>query len=192
MASVDYYNTTSPASVGPQTYTFTPGALESARWDKNDINWRTKWLTTNQIKGWSNVANEGIYGNGGINEIMAGGSQEQALSRAKALKNYYLANYSKRLGMRAGGQASNDFMNQYVAPLAMKNLEKYQELIRENLKSRGYGMEQIDNIMQMIMSGGQSTIAKEKSGTGWTDWLNAGANAVPAAIDLVTKIASFL
>ncbi len=176
--ATNYNANSSAGQPGFTAYNFAPGALENARWDKNDINWRNKWLTTNQLKGWSSVANEGLYGQSGINEIMAGGNQEQALTRAKALKNYYLTNYSKRLGMRAGGQASNDYMNQYVAPLMLENLKKRQALIEENLKSRGYGMEQIDKIMQMIMSGGRGTIQDTSGGGGWTDWIAPIASLV--------------
>jgi len=186
--TTDYYHMTPSTGVGPETYTFGQGALESARWDKNDINWRNKWLTTQQLKGWGNVANEGLYGQSGINEILAGGNQEEALTRAKSLKNYYLQNYSKRLGMRAGGQASNDYMNQYVAPLMLENLKKRQELIKENLKSRGYGMEQIDKIMQMIMSGGQGTIKSEDSGGGWTDWIAPVAEIASSAATIIPML----
>jgi hypothetical protein len=56
-------------------------------------------------------------------------------------------------------------------------------------------MEQIDKIMQMIMGGGQGTIADTDSGGGWTDWIAPVTqiiSTIKPAIEGVKAIGSVL
>jgi hypothetical protein len=49
-------------------------------------------------------------------------------------------------------------------------------------------MEQIDKIMQMIMSGGQGTIKSEDSGGGWTDWIAPVAEIASSAATIIPML----
>jgi len=131
-------------------------------------------LTRDQIGAWDQVANEGIYGDEGINYVMRGRGQEESLRRQN-LQKYLRRKYGRRLGARAGGAAEVTFANEVLAPQFAEDQAMRQKLRRENVMSKMDALHSKDAYAQMVTQ----ILGKynpNKYTAGALDYVKAGAN----------------
>lgn len=132
---------------------------------------------------YANVAQYGIYGKGGVGDIMRNVGRSNA-QRRRALAKGLMRKYGRRLGSRSGG-IQTMIANQVHAPGLAGEASTRASLMSENLKSRFGGLEGMQAIMRFLEAQYGAKKGREQAdSSGWLDWIGPVSDLAAVGIDI--------
>jgi len=141
-----------------------------------------------QMRAYSQVAQEGLYGDINLGEIMQGSSAERAAQK-KQWETYLDKKLGRRLRGRAGGAREVMMANQFTAPQYANEIQQRRNLRKEhaykNAQSKLAGLmgrdRNLDNMLRQLGMVIQEDMNSENNETGVLDWVNALSDVISAA-----------
>jgi hypothetical protein len=123
---------------------------------------------------YENIARHGIYGESGVNDIMAKVRQSRGFQR-RALARGLRKRFGSRLGPRSGAVDTMVTNNTY-GPAMAQDAATEAELRSTNMQSRMGGVEGIMNIIRFLQQRQDLEDQRDAQKPGWLDFAAIGAD----------------
>jgi hypothetical protein len=153
----------------------TPQFNLSSIWTGHGLGTSAENAASQDRGNYGQIAKYGVYGQGGIDQMMNGLPGEMA-ARRKALMARIQARLASRLGNRAGGAAEVMAANQIYAPQYAEDIATRRSLMRENFQSKLSGLQGMSDATRALMSKYGIDVQGDASKPGFLDWVKAAGS----------------